>query len=145
VFAEIESKALLPLPAVPYEVVLWKKARVHRDAHIQFDGRLYSVPCRYLEQDVWGKATPSIVNAIAVDEPGATHDRRGAHYRSTLVNHLTVHRGELRHRSGAYWEEREAKISVDVDSHVGGIFDSDAGLSPLRALQSVVTPLEPAP
>ena len=53
VFRQLEVQALLALPERPYEVVVWKKARVHRDAHTQFDGRLYSVPWKHIGRQVW--------------------------------------------------------------------------------------------
>lgn len=37
-FEEAEPAALLPLPAVRWERVVWKQAPVHRDGHVQIDG-----------------------------------------------------------------------------------------------------------
>jgi hypothetical protein len=37
-FEEKEREALLPLPAKRWEPVVWKKARLHRDSHVQVDG-----------------------------------------------------------------------------------------------------------
>jgi transposase len=52
-FEEAERAALLPLPQARWERVIWKKARMHRDSHVQIDGAFYSVPWRYLHQEVW--------------------------------------------------------------------------------------------
>ena len=145
VFREQESKALMPLPERAYELVVWKKARLHRDAHVQFDERLYSAPWRLIGQDVWVRATKSVIVIYADDERVATHDRRGGHYRSTIDAHLPDHRADLRHRSRSYWEERAAKMGTDVADFVRVMFDADEVLSQLRAVQAVVTHLETFP
>ena len=50
VFETIEREALLPLPAKAYEVVIWKRATLHRDAHVQVDGAFYSAPWKLLHE-----------------------------------------------------------------------------------------------
>ena len=37
-FEEVERSALKPLPARPYELALWKKARVNIDYHVELEG-----------------------------------------------------------------------------------------------------------
>ena len=56
-FRQHERSELLRLPATPFEEVHWKHAKVHRDCHLQFDKRLYSVPWRLVGQTVWVRAT----------------------------------------------------------------------------------------
>ncbi len=46
---------LQPLPERTPEAATWVK--VHHDAHVQFEKRLYSVPFRLLGQTLWLKAT----------------------------------------------------------------------------------------
>lgn len=46
VFNAEEKSALLTLPVDPFEIVQWKKAKVHPDSHVHFGRRLYSVPWR---------------------------------------------------------------------------------------------------
>jgi transposase len=41
---EKEKAKLLPLPAAPYEISTWKKAKVHTDGHVVLDGSYYSAP-----------------------------------------------------------------------------------------------------
>src|SRR5690606_10006085 len=40
VFEREEQAELMPLPRQPYQIVIWHKATVQRDAHFHFDGRL---------------------------------------------------------------------------------------------------------
>ena len=37
-FDEVERRALLPLPAAPYALAIWNKAKLHPDCHIVFEG-----------------------------------------------------------------------------------------------------------
>jgi len=50
---EVESNALLPLPAEPFPLYHEGKRRVHRDGHIEVARSYYSVPPEYLGRDVW--------------------------------------------------------------------------------------------
>lgn len=43
-FAQIDSPALQPLPALAWEFAVFKTARVHIDQHIEFESHRYSVP-----------------------------------------------------------------------------------------------------
>jgi hypothetical protein len=133
------------LPKVAWEPVIWRRALVHRDTHIAFDKRLYSVPWKHLGQPVWLRASKQSVVIYANDERVATHDRGGKGYRSTIESHLPDHRGALRHRSRAYWEERASALGSEVAEYVTLIFDSDDVLSQLRTVQAVVTHLETFP
>jgi transposase len=145
VFHEEESNALRPLPSTGYERIFWHQAKVHQDTHICFDGRLYSVPWRWVGHSVWVRATPSTVTIFAEDARIATHARRGANMRSTNEAHLPKYRGDLRHRSHKYWRERSARIGPDTERLIAEIFDSDAVLSQLRRVQAIVTHLEGFP
>lgn len=145
VFAAAERAALRPLPPRRFELVLWQEALVHRDSHVAFDRRLYSVPWRLVGQKVWLRATPNDVTVYADDARVATHDRRGVGPRSTLDEHLPPERAPWRHRSRAYWEERADRIAPEVGAYVREVFDADDVLSMLRTVQAVVTHLEKFP
>lgn len=145
VFDLVERETLRPLPARLWEPIVWKKATVHRDCHVIFDKRIYSVPWRLVGKEVWVRATSSIIDVYADDVRVATHDRKGKGYRSTKTEHLPEGRGDLRHRSRAYWETRADKLGVEVGALVRDVFDSDDVLSQLRAVQAIVTHLESFP
>lgn len=141
----VERAALRPLPPRRYELVLWHEAQVHRDSHVAFDRRLYSVPWRLVGQRVWLRATPNDVTVYADDERVATHDRRGDSPRATLDEHLPPERAPWRHRCREFWEERADRIAPEVGAYVRSVFDSDEVLSMLRTVQAVVTHLEKFP
>jgi transposase len=145
VFDAEERAALLPLPAAPFEPVIWHQAGVHQDAHVAFAGRLYSVPWKLLKQRVWVRATRHTVDVYAGDERVASHERRGRALRSTRDEHLPPERAPLRHRSRSFWEARADRLAPEVGVFIREVFDSDDVLSMLRTVQSMVTHLETFP
>lgn len=72
---EAERATLRPLPARRFEPVVWKKAKVHRDCHISFDRRRYSVPWRLVGKEVWIRATMARIEVHLDDVRIATHQR----------------------------------------------------------------------
>lgn len=88
-FVQTEQPLLKPLPDVPPELTVWAQVSVHRDAHIQFEKALYSVPFRLMGQRLWLKATATMVSCYREHELVATHPRQtrpGS--RSTVRDHL---------------------------------------------------------
>jgi transposase len=144
-FEQIEKLALRALPAIGYETIVWRKARVHRDSHVAFERRLYSAPWRLIGQEVWLCASARSLLIYADDVRVATHARRGSGLRSTLDVHLPDHRSELRHRSREYWEKRAIAMGEEVGRFIREVFDADDVLSQLRAVQAIVTHLETYP
>lgn len=145
VFLAEEQGALLPLSTKRYEPVVWKQATVHTDSHVHYEQKLYSVPWRLINREVWIRATASSVAIYADDVRVATHSRRGKSQRSTQDEHLPEGRADLRHRSQRYWEERAERISPDVGQFIRELFESDDVLLQLRPAQAVVTYLEKFP
>ena len=143
-FERDEKDALLPLPSTTFEMVTWKEATVHRDSHIQFEWRLYSVPYRLIGQKVWIRASEGMVIIYAGDLRVATHDR-GAQHRSTHDDHLPEERRDLRHRSQRFWEERAKQLGPQSLTYVKRIFEKDDALFQLRTVQRVVNELFKVP
>jgi Mu transposase, C-terminal domain len=145
VFAAEERAMLLPLPARPYQPVIWHQALVHRDSHVAFERRLYSVPWRLIGQRLWLRASTSSIEIYADDARVATHDRRGSGPRSTRDEHLPDERAPWRHRSRDFWEARADRIAPEVGAYVRAVFDHDDALSMLRTVQAIVAHLERFP
>jgi hypothetical protein len=145
VFEEVERAQMHPLPAKRFELVIWKKAKVHQDTHVTCDRALYSVPWRLIRKEVWVRATASTIAIYADETRVATHARIAAGRRSTMEDHLPEGRRELRHRHRGYWEDRAEKISLEVREYISAVFDSDDVLSQLRSAQAIVTYLEKFP
>lgn len=52
-FAQVEQGQLRPLPETPYDLTVWKQAKLHRDCYVVFAGAFYSAPFRLVGQKLW--------------------------------------------------------------------------------------------
>lgn len=72
---QTERTHLKPLPMTRYEIVVWKKAKLHPDCHVVFDYAYYSAPHRLVGQELLVRATPSRIEIYYNHERVATHSR----------------------------------------------------------------------
>ncbi|KAB1640411.1 IS21 family transposase [Gulosibacter chungangensis] len=72
-FIEQERAELSALPTQRWEPVVWRKARVHRDWHIQIDTIKYSVPYTYAGRDVEIRMIGSHLDVLADGQVIASH------------------------------------------------------------------------
>jgi transposase len=111
-FETLEQPALRPLPAQPYELALWKRARVHLDYHVQVDDHFYSVPYRLVRVEVEVRLAAATVELFYQGERVASHARSHRKYGyTTLPEHMPA--GHL-----AY-AERDAQRLLQRASQVG--------------------------
>jgi transposase len=75
VFVREEGPRLKPLPTEPFECPEWKKCTVHPDHHIVFERSYYSLPSRYIGQEVWGRGDHKLVQIFLKGERIKTHIR----------------------------------------------------------------------
>lgn len=90
-FKEIEQKELLPLPAQPYELAQWKKARINIDYHVELNKHYYSVPYKLRGQvdEVYIRYTETTVEIMCGNKCVASHmrdDTKGRH--TTVKKHM---------------------------------------------------------
>ena len=135
---QAEKDLLRPLPAVAPVLAVWAKVKVHRDAHIQFDKCLYSVPFRLMGQTLWLKACDRMVTLYREHESVASHPRQfkpGS--RSTVQDRLPP--------AALAWNLQDTQWCLGEARRVGpqclalveGLF-ADAVLVNLRAAQAVL-------
>lgn len=145
VFEAEEKPALTPLAKMAFVPAIWKQAKVHRDSHVVFDKRLYSVPWKHIGAQVWLRATPESVTIYVDDERVRTHDRRAKGPWSTVEADLPAHRADLAHRGTDYWIKRAAAVGDEVGGLIHDIVRASDELSPLRVIQGIVTHFEQFP
>jgi transposase len=93
-FEPVERAALRPLPPRRYDLAIWKRAGLHRDCHVVFEGSYYSAPYRLVGQALWVRGGTRTVELFSSDHQlVATHDRAArAGERHTLAAHLPPHK-----------------------------------------------------
>jgi hypothetical protein len=74
-FAALDKPALNPLPAEPFDLSQWSRARVNIDYHIVFDTNYYSVPYNLVQELVEVRSTPTTVEIFHKGQRVASHLR----------------------------------------------------------------------
>jgi len=89
-FEHIERGRLQPLPSAPYDLAIWKRAKLHRDCYVVFDNAFYSAPFRLIGQHVQVRGGSREVRIYTLDcQLVATHPRaQTAGERLTHPDHL---------------------------------------------------------
>ena len=97
-FAQLEHRALSPLPATAYEYADWKKVRVGIDHHIAFEHHFYSVPYRYKNEELDLRIDQNIVACFFKSKMIAVHLRAYKKGHMTLKEHMPKN-----HQEYAQW------------------------------------------
>lgn len=89
-FEEVERAALHPLPATPYDLTIWKQAKLHSDCYVVFENAYYSAPFRLVGQQLLVRGGSQQVSLYTADyQLVATHERaQDAGQRLTHPDHL---------------------------------------------------------
>jgi hypothetical protein len=89
-FEQFEQAFLRPLPQYPYTFCQWRKAKVQMNSHIQFEKRYYSVPYRFIGNEIELKIYADHLEMIASGAVIAQHKRLGVPMGgySTIPDHM---------------------------------------------------------
>ena len=74
-FVELEKGALRPLPPQRYEMAQWKRAKLHIDYHVEYEGHFYSAPYQLIGQQLELRVTSGAVEVLHAGRRVATHRR----------------------------------------------------------------------
>ena len=75
-FEQLERQRLRSLPSAPYDLAIWKQAKVHHDCYVVFDNAFYSAPFRLIGQSVQIRGGSREVRIYTADcQLVATHTR----------------------------------------------------------------------
>jgi transposase len=96
-FEQLDQPTLKPLPEAPYPVRHVKKARVHLDYHLEYDGHYYSVPYQLVKEEVMVHAAENTIAVFYQGKQVALHPRSSRHGgHTTDPNHMAkAHRKHL--------------------------------------------------
>jgi hypothetical protein len=132
-----ERSLLITLPAHPPEIAAWAKVTVHRDAHVQFEKTLYSVPFRLMGQQLWLRATDQLIQIYREQERVATHVRTSSRRRSTVRDHLPPDALAWTMADPQHCLRESERIGPQCHALVQRLF-ADRVLDHLRAAQGVI-------
>ncbi len=74
-FEQLDKAALRPLPSAPYVYRHIKKARVHLDYHVEYQGHYYSVPYQLVKEEVVIHAGDTVLAIFYRGKQVAAHAR----------------------------------------------------------------------
>jgi len=148
VFQKEEATCLKPLPQEAFERPRWKKCTVHPDHHIVFDRSYYSLPTRFIGQEVWARGGWNLVRIFLDKELIKTHER--AVYPGTWRTDLSDYPPEkLAYLMPAptHCRSKAAQIGPQTEALMGEIL-GDQAMRNLRKAQAILRLAEkygPAP
>jgi transposase len=85
IFEATERQNLRALPETDFEFGEWKKAKVHPDCHIQHQYNFYSVPWKYVGQEVDVRVSRSFLEIYASLERQAIHKQPLSKFRGKYI------------------------------------------------------------
>lgn len=125
-FEAVEKAELLELPARRWEPVVWRKAKVHRDWHIQIDTIKYSVPYEFAGLNVEVRIVGEQLDVLAAGEVVARHQR--GQYRNGYVTNPEHAPAYLEETAGlwtrAYFLRQAAKVGPGTVAALTRLLDS---------------------
>jgi transposase len=120
-FESIDRPAMKPLPRSRYELAEWKDAKVNIDYHVDYDGRLYSVPHQLIGAEVEIRATTSIVEILHGNARVVAH-RRCYGPKGTAVT-LQEHRPKSHRDYGAWPPSRIVSWAATIGSATASVVE----------------------
>ena len=127
-FRDEELPLLAPLPATPYELASWKKAKVQFNYHITVDFMHYSCPYEFIGKDVDVRVTDSVIEIFYKQERIASHRRlhgRKGQY-STATEHMPEKHQHYQEWNGERFRQWASRIGTSTYKVVDAILASKA-------------------
>lgn len=123
-FSAEELPHLLPAPEVPYDVPIYRDAKVHKDHHLEIARSLYSVPTAFVGCRVQVRADSHLVKVFFKGQLIKVHPRKAPGQRSTDLDD--------------YPEDRRAYAMRDLDhlTRVASSHGQSIGVNATRLLDN---------
>ena len=118
-FESIDRPAMQPLPAKRYEIGQWKRARVNIDYHVDYDGRLYSVPHALVGESVDVRATGFTIEILHKGARVVSYPRNWGPKGSATT--LEEHRPKSHREYGAWPPSRIQSWAASLGPAVGDL------------------------
>lgn len=136
-FEARERAALSPLPLAPYDMGVWKQAKLHPDCHLVLDGAYYSAPYRLIGQQLWVRTNGRDVLIFHDYERIATHSWGRPGVRRTIRAHYPPEKIMFLMATPHYCRDKAAAIGAATAQVVEGLLN-ERPLDRLRTAQAVL-------
>jgi len=136
-FRLAEEKQLKLLPAAPFEIATWHRAKVARDCHIQVNGTLYSVPYQYAGKTVDVKLGTKVVEVYLDYELLKTYLRGAKGQRVTDWNDYPPEKAAFFQRTPDWYRSRASLIGTSTRETVEALLQEHA-FHHLRQCQGIL-------
>ena len=136
VFEAVEKDALRPLPAGPFVLATWARAKIGPDIHARVGKVLYSVPWRHIGQSADVRVTDTMVQFFIGGELVKTHPRK-AWGKQTDFGDYPPEKIAFHMRTPAWCRRQAAQVGLACERVIGELL-ADNALYRLRAAQGVV-------
>jgi transposase len=134
----IEQPLMAPLPAVAPDLGIWATAGLYRDCHLQFQLSFYSAPFSLIGQELWLRATDTMVTIYEDFRLVATHVRaREPRTWRTVRDHLPPDAQAFFRRDRDWCVQQGALIGPACAEFVDRLL-SDRILVRLRSAQGIL-------
>jgi transposase len=138
VFLETEKAALRPFDGPAFDTPSWAECKVHPDHHIQFEKGLYSVPTRYVGQQVTVRGDSKLVRVYAKGELIKTHARIEAGHRSTDYDDYPSELAPYARRDPDYMIREGRRTGLHIGRFMGQLLAGDCPWAKLRQAQKLL-------
>jgi transposase len=136
VFAAAEKDALAPLPAEPFVLATWAKAKIGTDIHARVDKVLYSVPWRHIGKTADVRVTATTVQFFIGGQLVKTHPRKDKGKQADFADY-PPEKIAFHMRTPAWCRRQAAGIGPACEQVIAGLL-ADNALYRLRSAQGVV-------
>jgi transposase len=136
-FLEIEKGALLSLPRSPFDMGVWKRAKLHADCHLVVDGAYYSAPHRLISKVLWVRSNGRDLRIFHDYERVATHLWGPPGTRRTNPGHYPPDKVAWLMATPTYCRRRSEAIGEATAELVGRLL-GERPLDRLRTAQAVL-------
>jgi transposase len=136
VFAAIEQDALRPLPAEPFVLATWARAKIGTDIHARVDKVLYSVPWRHIGKTADVRVTATMVQFFIGGQLVKTHPRKEKG-KQTDFSDYPPEKIAFHMRTPTWCRRQAAGIGPACAQVIAGLL-ADNALYRLRSAQGVI-------
>jgi transposase len=136
VFEAVEKQALRPLPAEPFVLASWARAKIGPDIHARVEKVLYSVPWRHIGKTADVRVTDTMVQFFIGGQLIKTHPRK-VRGKQTDFGDYPPEKIAFHMRTPAWCRKQAAGIGPACEQVIAGLL-ADNALYRLRSAQGVI-------